>query len=73
MFLYSSSHVLGKQIIGEMSVSFSSTTLRVPHGFANILEGLTKEVLRDQPEDIPTFAARYFTELLQKREGNVLQ
>ncbi|XP_058270588.1 sperm surface protein Sp17 isoform X2 [Hemibagrus wyckioides] len=55
-----------------MSVSFSNTTLRVPHGFANILEGLTKEVLRDQPEDIPTFAAQYFTALLQKREESGL-
>ncbi|KAK3560700.1 hypothetical protein QTP86_014742, partial [Hemibagrus guttatus] len=55
-------------IIREMSVSFSNTTLRVPHGFANILEGLTKEVLRHQPEDIPTFAAQYFTALLQERE-----
>lgn len=56
-----------------MAVPFSNTTMRVPTGFASILEGLTREVLRDQPEDIPTFAAQYFTALLQKREGNVLQ
>ncbi|XP_027029707.2 sperm surface protein Sp17 isoform X3 [Tachysurus fulvidraco] len=53
-----------------MAVSFSNTTMRVPTGFARILEGLTREVLRDQPEDIPTFAAQYFTALLQKREEN---
>ncbi|XP_017347199.1 sperm surface protein Sp17 isoform X1 [Ictalurus punctatus] len=51
-----------------MAVPFSNTALRVPRGFGNILEGLAREVLRDQPEDIPTFAAQYFTALLQKRE-----
>lgn len=55
-----------------MAVSFSNITLRVPQGFGNILEGLAREVLKDQPEDIPTFAAQYFTALLQKREGNFL-
>ncbi|KAF4085978.1 hypothetical protein AMELA_G00101190 [Ameiurus melas] len=51
-----------------MAVPFSNTSLRVPRGFGNILEGLAREVLRDQPEDIPTFAAQYFTALLQKRQ-----
>uniref|UniRef100_A0A8B9HJT6 Sperm autoantigenic protein 17 n=1 Tax=Astyanax mexicanus TaxID=7994 RepID=A0A8B9HJT6_ASTMX len=49
-----------------MSVPFSNTNLRVPHGFGNILEGLAREVLREQPDDIPTFAAVYFTALLNK-------
>ena len=53
-----------------MSVPFSNTNLRVPRGFGNILEGLAREVLREQPEDIPTFAALYFTALLKQREGN---
>ncbi|XP_028321525.1 sperm surface protein Sp17 isoform X2 [Gouania willdenowi] len=51
-----------------MSVSFSNTHLRVPRGFGSILEGLTREVLRDQPENIPQYAARYFTALLKQRE-----
>ncbi|KAF7699952.1 sperm surface protein Sp17 isoform X1 [Silurus meridionalis] len=51
-----------------MAVSFSNATVRVPGGFANLLEGLAREVLRDQPEDIPAFAAQYFTTLLKRRE-----
>uniref|UniRef100_A0A3Q0QS94 RIIa domain-containing protein n=1 Tax=Amphilophus citrinellus TaxID=61819 RepID=A0A3Q0QS94_AMPCI len=35
-----------------------------------LLEGLTREILRDQPEDIPKYAAQYFETLLKKREGN---
>ncbi|XP_058655552.1 sperm surface protein Sp17 isoform X1 [Onychostoma macrolepis] len=55
-----------------MSVPFSNTNLRIPRGFGNLLEGLAKEVLRDQPEDIPTFAALYFTKLLKAREESGL-
>ncbi|XP_072547888.1 neurogranin (protein kinase C substrate, RC3) b [Salminus brasiliensis] len=55
-----------------MSQPFSSANLRVPHGFGNILEGLAREVLREQPEDIPTFAAVYFTALLKQREESGL-
>ncbi|XP_062873220.1 uncharacterized protein spa17 isoform X2 [Trichomycterus rosablanca] len=55
-----------------MAVPFSNTSLRVPSGFGNILEGLAREVLREQPADIPTFAAGYFTALLQKREESGL-
>ncbi|KAL7400914.1 hypothetical protein ABVT39_019895 [Epinephelus coioides] len=51
-----------------MSVPFSNTHLRVPRGFGTILEGLTREILRDQPEDIPKYAAQYFEALLRKRE-----
>ncbi|KAI5620811.1 hypothetical protein C0J50_19683 [Silurus asotus] len=51
-----------------MAVSLSNATVRVPGGFANLLEGLAREVLRDQPEDIPAFAAQYFTTLLKRRE-----
>lgn len=52
-----------------MSVPFSNTHLRVPRGFGTILEGLAREVLRDQPEDIPQYAALYFDALLKQREG----
>ncbi|CAH8459843.1 unnamed protein product [Heterobilharzia americana] len=51
-----------------MAVPFSNTTLRVPHGFPNLLEGLAREVLRHQPKDIYGFGAKYFEELLRKRE-----
>ncbi|OCT57177.1 sperm surface protein Sp17 [Xenopus laevis] len=51
-----------------MSIPFSNTNYRIPQGFANLLEGLTKEVLRHQPKDIPLFGAKYFTQLLQQRQ-----
>ncbi|XP_071352952.1 sperm surface protein Sp17-like [Trachinotus anak] len=51
-----------------MSVPFSNTHLRIPRGFGTILEGLAREVLRDQPEDIPKYAAQYFDALLKERE-----
>ncbi|XP_066462768.1 sperm surface protein Sp17 isoform X2 [Eleutherodactylus coqui] len=53
-----------------MSIPFSNTQYRIPRGFANLLEGLTREVLREQPKDIPHFAARYFAELLKKRQDS---
>ncbi|KAG5836888.1 hypothetical protein ANANG_G00233460 [Anguilla anguilla] len=55
-----------------MSIPFSNTTLRVPRGFGNLLEGLAREVLRNQPKDIPTFAALYFSALLKEREESGL-
>uniref|UniRef100_A0A8D0L201 Sperm surface protein Sp17 n=1 Tax=Sphenodon punctatus TaxID=8508 RepID=A0A8D0L201_SPHPU len=51
-----------------MSIPFSNTQQRIPRGFANLLEGLAREVLREQPEDIPCFAAEYFEDLLEERE-----
>ncbi|XP_031716825.1 neurogranin (protein kinase C substrate, RC3) b [Anarrhichthys ocellatus] len=53
-----------------MSIPFSITHLRVPQGFGPILEGLAREVLRDQPEDIPKYAAQYFDALLKQREDS---
>ncbi|XP_069470637.1 sperm surface protein Sp17 [Ambystoma mexicanum] len=51
-----------------MSIPFSNTHHRIPRGFGNILEGLTREILRDQPKDIPAYAAMYFSGLLKQRE-----
>uniref|UniRef100_A0A8C6T2H1 RIIa domain-containing protein n=1 Tax=Neogobius melanostomus TaxID=47308 RepID=A0A8C6T2H1_9GOBI len=48
----------------------SNTHLRVPRGFGALLEGVTREILRDQPKDIPKYAAEYFKTLLKKREGD---
>ncbi|XP_030899287.2 neurogranin isoform X1 [Melopsittacus undulatus] len=52
-----------------MSVPFSITTLRLPPGLRNLLEGLVMEVLRLQPPDIVGFAAQYFQTLLEQREA----
>ncbi|XP_005226862.1 sperm surface protein Sp17 isoform X4 [Bos indicus] len=51
-----------------MSIPFSNTHYRIPQGFGNLLEGLTREILREQPDNIPAFAAAYFENLLEKRE-----
>ncbi|XP_041470803.1 fibrous sheath CABYR-binding protein-like [Lytechinus variegatus] len=51
-----------------MAVPFSNTKLRVPRGFQNLLEGLAREVLRNQPDNIYAFAAIYFDNLLKMRE-----
>ncbi|XP_049634318.1 sperm surface protein Sp17 [Suncus etruscus] len=51
-----------------MSIPFSNTHYRIPHGFGSLLEGLTREILREQPDNIPAFAAAYFENLLEKRE-----
>ncbi|XP_051962915.1 uncharacterized protein LOC127629740 isoform X2 [Xyrauchen texanus] len=55
-----------------MSVPFSNTNLRIPRGFGSLLEGLAREVLRDQPENIPTFAALYFAGILKARQESGL-
>lgn len=56
-----------------MAVPFSNTKLRVPRGFQNLLEGLAKEVLRNQPDNINAFAAIYFDNLLKIRAGELLR
>uniref|UniRef100_A0A8C5AN45 RIIa domain-containing protein n=1 Tax=Gadus morhua TaxID=8049 RepID=A0A8C5AN45_GADMO len=44
-----------------------------PRGFGSILEGLAREVLRNQPEDIPTYALLYFEEFFCNiRFGGIL-
>ncbi|CAF0724612.1 unnamed protein product [Adineta steineri] len=55
-----------------MSVPFSNTKLRIPEGFQNLLIGLSTEILRNQPNNIPVFAAEYFEKLLQKRDRTLL-
>jgi hypothetical protein len=52
-----------------MAVPFSNTKLRVPKGFQNVLEGLAREVLREQPENIFEFGATYFENCLKVRAG----
>lgn len=55
-----------------MAVQYAPMKLRVPPGFQNLLEGLAREVLREQPEDIINFAAQYFRNQLLIREGMLL-
>uniref|UniRef100_A0A8C3US14 RIIa domain-containing protein n=1 Tax=Catharus ustulatus TaxID=91951 RepID=A0A8C3US14_CATUS len=52
-----------------MSIAYSNTSLRVPAGFRNLLEGLAREVLQEQPTDVVAFAAQHFQKLLEQREG----
>ncbi|NWS16840.1 SP17 protein, partial [Pachyramphus minor] len=55
-----------------MSVPFSTTSVRVPAGFQNLLEGLVREVLREQPSDVVAFAAQHFQRLLEQREAGAV-
>ncbi|XP_076659698.1 uncharacterized protein LOC143363007 [Halictus rubicundus] len=41
---------------------------RVPRGLAPAVEGLTREILRHRPQDIYTFAAHHFEQLIELRE-----
>lgn len=56
----------------DMAVQYAPMKLRVPPGFQNLLEGLAREVLREQPEDIINFAAQHFKNQLLIREGMLL-
>uniref|UniRef100_H0YR67 RIIa domain-containing protein n=1 Tax=Taeniopygia guttata TaxID=59729 RepID=H0YR67_TAEGU len=51
-----------------MSIAASNTSMRVPAGFRNLLEGLAREVLREQPTNVVEFAAQHFQKLLEQRE-----
>ncbi len=56
-----------------MSVSYAPMKLRVPAGFEHLLEGLSREVLREQPKDVIAFAAEYFKRQLAVRDGTHLE
>ena len=43
--------------------------LGIPPGFEAILEGLCRQVLKEQPEQIIPFAAEYFAAKLEARNG----
>lgn len=55
--------------LGTMSMSYASNKLRVPPGFEHLLEGLAREILREQPKNLVEFAAQYFRKKLQDRDG----
>ena len=56
-------------IAPAMSVSYAANKLRVPPGFEHLLEGLAREILREQPENLVEFSAQYFRKKLQERDG----
>ena len=53
-----------------MSVNYAPSKLRVPAGFQNLLEGLAREVLREQPENIIQFSDKYFKLKLKQRAAS---
>lgn len=50
-----------------MVTPLSNSKLRIPKGFQSLLVGLSTEILRSQPRNIPQFAAEYFEKLVQRR------
>jgi len=52
----------------DMSVNFGTFKLGIPPNFKEVLEALTREILKEQPTDIATFSAIFLNELLEKRE-----
>jgi len=51
-------------------MSYSASQLTVPSGFPELLQGLAREVLRNQPGDIVAFAHEHFAKLMQNRQGS---
>nr|KAF6470860.1 calcium binding tyrosine phosphorylation regulated [Molossus molossus] len=48
----------------------SRPRLVVPYGLKTLLEGVSRAVLKTNPQNITQFAAVYFKELIVFREGN---
>ena len=55
-----------------MSVKYATSKLRVPNGFQNLLEGLAREILREQPENIIQYADKYFKRKVEERAGDYI-
>lgn len=51
-------------------MSYSASQLTVPSGFPELLQGLAREVLRNQPGDIVAFAHEHFAKLMQDRQNS---
>ena len=51
----------------EMRI-FSADQIEVPDDLPGILKNYSKEVIRNNPEDVYAFSRKYFEELLKKRE-----
>ena len=55
----------------EMTVIYGRISLAVPIGFKACLENVTREVLREQPKDIPAFLACYFNQLNENQKKGI--
>jgi len=55
----------------EMTVKYGRISLGVPIGFKACLENVTREVLREQPKDIPAFLACYFNQLNENQKKGI--
>merc|ERR1712066_1042306 len=55
----------------EMSVSYGRVKLAVPTGFKEMLETVTREILREQPTDIPLYLATYFKYLRENQQKGI--
>jgi hypothetical protein len=55
----------------DMTVKYGRVTLGIPTGFKECLENVTREVLREQPKDIPAFLACYFKELVEDQRNGI--
>ena len=53
-----------------MANPIANTKIHIPKGLQSLLVGLSMEVLRHQPSNIPAFAAEYFEKLLRQRGKN---
>ncbi|CBY38884.1 unnamed protein product [Oikopleura dioica] len=53
-----------------MSSVMSHGQLQVPPGLPSALESLARAVLKEQPDDLPKFAAAHFQALLRQREAS---
>ena len=51
----------------EMRI-FSADQIEVPDDLPGILKDYSKEVIRNNPEDIYSFSRKYFEDMLKKRE-----
>ena len=50
-----------------MANPIANSKVHIPKGLQSLLVGLSMEVLRHQPSNIPAFAADYFEKLLRER------
>lgn len=55
----------------DMSVSYGRVKLAVPTGFKEMLETVTREILREQPTDIPLYLATYFQYLKENQKKGI--
>merc|ERR1719335_674606 len=53
----------------EMTVSYGKIKLSVPPGFRELLEELTRGVIRERPNNIALWLARHFQELKGKQKS----